>query len=142
MKSFQLPPRMQDRTKREKTRPDIVEEEGKIDGPRGVGNRESGSIVPADDGPFFVVVEQPKKKRNIKMGGETFFYYWKFHRERTTFFLKRKWEPMMMDEVNRIGTALRVGWKEEINNNNQMTNEVRIFLGCVCVCAVLGGDPR
>lgn len=38
-----------------------------------------------------------------------------------------------MDEVNRIGTALRVGWKEEINNNNQMTNEVRIFSGCVCV---------
>lgn len=38
-----------------------------------------------------------------------------------------------MDEVNRIGTALRVGWKEEINNNNRMTNEVRIFSGCVCV---------
>lgn len=64
---------MQDRTKREKNRPDIVEEEGKIDGPRGVGNRESGSIVPADDGPFFVVVEQPKKKEISKWEERLFF---------------------------------------------------------------------
>lgn len=64
---------MQDRTKREKNRPDIVEEEGKIDGPRGVGNRESGSIVPADDGPFFVVVEQPKKKKKYQNGRRDFF---------------------------------------------------------------------
>lgn len=66
------------------------------------------------------------------------------------FFSQTEMGELMMDEVNRIGTALRalrVGWKEEdfkrnINNNNkdQMTNEVRIFSGCVCVLA--RGDPR
>jgi hypothetical protein len=65
-----------DRTKREKNRPDIVEEEGKIDGPRGVGNRESGSIVPAYPLRLMTahssLLSNSQKKRKIKMGGETF----------------------------------------------------------------------
>lgn len=155
MKSFQLPPRMQDENQKRKNRPDIG---GRRKNRWAVGRGQPGIrreyrtayiSSPADDGPFFVVVEQPKKKKKKYQNGRRRLFIGSFIGSAQLFFLKRKWEPMM-DEVNRIGTALRalrVGWKEEdfkrnINNNNkdQMTNEVRIFSGCVCVLA--RGDPR
>jgi hypothetical protein len=87
-----------DRTKREKNRPDIVEEEGKIDGPRGVGNRESGSIVPAYPLRLMtahssLLSNSQKKKKKDQNGRRVFFIIGSFIRSAQLFFSNGNGSP-------------------------------------------------